>query len=192
VTNIRLLWKCPFRLQRYSFITTLFLGPFDDVITKFYCINTKRKLLRTNAHIWFNQTCQNRNIIPRYANITQRGTSNATKLTQRQAIKLRIKNEIKYLYIKKQNINNQLYKLHLKNVQFWHTNWTTIEKITNDRLNKLIVTLDGTFDLTSNLIKLVWRTRMPLLKNNNIFTSRTTCIRKVGFASSARNGWRLS
>jgi hypothetical protein len=38
VTNIRILWKCPFRLQRYSFITTLFLGPFDDVITKFYCI----------------------------------------------------------------------------------------------------------------------------------------------------------
>jgi hypothetical protein len=38
VTNIRLLWKCPFRLQRYSFIATLFLGPFDDVITKFYCI----------------------------------------------------------------------------------------------------------------------------------------------------------
>jgi hypothetical protein len=25
-------------IQRYSFITTLFLGPFDDVITKFYCI----------------------------------------------------------------------------------------------------------------------------------------------------------
>jgi hypothetical protein len=33
-----ILWKCPFRLQRYSFITTLFLGPFDDVITKFYCM----------------------------------------------------------------------------------------------------------------------------------------------------------
>jgi hypothetical protein len=26
-------------IQRYSFITTLFLGPFDDVITKFYCIS---------------------------------------------------------------------------------------------------------------------------------------------------------
>jgi hypothetical protein len=25
-------------IRRYSFITTLFLGPFDDVITKFYCI----------------------------------------------------------------------------------------------------------------------------------------------------------
>jgi hypothetical protein len=33
-----IMWKCPFRLQRYSFITTLFLGPFDDVITEFYCI----------------------------------------------------------------------------------------------------------------------------------------------------------
>jgi hypothetical protein len=37
-----LLWKCPFRLQRYSFITTPFLGPFDDVIAKFYCIYTHR------------------------------------------------------------------------------------------------------------------------------------------------------
>jgi hypothetical protein len=27
-------------IQRYSFITTLFLGPFDDVITKFYCITS--------------------------------------------------------------------------------------------------------------------------------------------------------
>jgi predicted ABC-type sugar transport system permease subunit len=25
-------------IQQYSFITTQFLGPFDDVITKFYCI----------------------------------------------------------------------------------------------------------------------------------------------------------
>jgi hypothetical protein len=33
-------------IQRYSFIATLFLGPFDDVITKFYCIT---ELLSTNA-----------------------------------------------------------------------------------------------------------------------------------------------
>jgi hypothetical protein len=32
-------------IQRYSFITTLFLGPFDDVITKFYCISTFSALL---------------------------------------------------------------------------------------------------------------------------------------------------
>jgi hypothetical protein len=35
-------------IQQYSFITTLFLGPFDDVITKFYCTS---KTLTTPNHI---------------------------------------------------------------------------------------------------------------------------------------------
>jgi hypothetical protein len=35
-------------IQRYSFITTLFVGPFDDVITKFYCIYTKILLFQSN------------------------------------------------------------------------------------------------------------------------------------------------
>jgi hypothetical protein len=66
VTNIRLLWKCAFRIQRHSFITTLFLCPFDDVITKFYCNVTEsfkvqcewsnpisRRLITENpAHMW--------------------------------------------------------------------------------------------------------------------------------------------
>jgi hypothetical protein len=34
-------------IQRYSFITTLFLGLFDDVITKFYCI--LYKIRNTNS-----------------------------------------------------------------------------------------------------------------------------------------------
>jgi hypothetical protein len=31
-------WYALISHKAYSFITTLFLGPFDDVITKFYCI----------------------------------------------------------------------------------------------------------------------------------------------------------
>jgi hypothetical protein len=31
-------WYALIPHKAYSFITTLFLGPFDDVITKFYCI----------------------------------------------------------------------------------------------------------------------------------------------------------
>jgi hypothetical protein len=30
-------WHALISHKAYSFITTLFLGPFDDVITKFYC-----------------------------------------------------------------------------------------------------------------------------------------------------------
>jgi hypothetical protein len=32
-------WYALIPHKAYSFITTLFLGPFDDVITKFYCIS---------------------------------------------------------------------------------------------------------------------------------------------------------
>jgi hypothetical protein len=45
--------------------------------------------------------CQNKNTIPKYAKVTIMGTSKAIKQTQRQATKLRINNEIKYLYATK-------------------------------------------------------------------------------------------
>jgi hypothetical protein len=38
-------------IQRYSFITTLFLGPFDDVITKFYCIYVQQITRKENVAI---------------------------------------------------------------------------------------------------------------------------------------------
>jgi hypothetical protein len=63
--------------------------------------------------------CQHKNVIPKYAKITIKGTSKTVKQTLRQATKLRINNEIKHLYAKKQNINKQLYTLHLKNAHFW-------------------------------------------------------------------------
>jgi hypothetical protein len=90
-------------------------------------INTKRKLLSTKAHVWFNRTCQSKSIIPKYAYLKLKGTSNAVNLTKIQLTKLRVNNELKYLYIKKQNINKQSYKLHLKNAQYWHTYWPTKE-----------------------------------------------------------------
>jgi hypothetical protein len=48
-------------------------------------INMKRKLLRTNAHIWFNRMCQHKNVVPKYAIITINSTSKAIKQTLRQA-----------------------------------------------------------------------------------------------------------
>jgi hypothetical protein len=68
----------------------------------------KWKLLRTNAHIWFNRMCQNKYIITKYAKLIIKVTSKAIKRTQRQATKLRINNEIKYLYARKHNINNYI------------------------------------------------------------------------------------
>jgi hypothetical protein len=65
-----------------------------------------------------------------------KGSGNATKLTQRQAQKLRIKNELKFLYIKKQHINKLLYEAHLINAQFWQNYWPIIENDINQGLNE--------------------------------------------------------
>jgi hypothetical protein len=50
-------------------------------------------------------------VVTKYAKITIKGTSKTVKQTLRQATKLRINNEIKHLYAKKQNINKQLRNL---------------------------------------------------------------------------------
>jgi hypothetical protein len=41
-------WYALIPHKAYSFITTLFLGPFDDVITKFYCI----QILGVSSETW--------------------------------------------------------------------------------------------------------------------------------------------
>jgi hypothetical protein len=62
--------------------------------------NIKRKLLRTNAWIWFNKQCQIKGLIPNYAHIKVKGNSIAAQKTQQQAIRSRISNEIKFQYAK--------------------------------------------------------------------------------------------
>jgi hypothetical protein len=47
---------------------------------------------------------QNKNLT-KYAKVNTKGTSRGIRQTQKQVTKLRINNEIKYLYAKKQNIN---------------------------------------------------------------------------------------
>ena len=98
--------------------------------------NTKRKLLRINAHIWFNRTCKSKNITPNYAKQKLKDSTHAAKLTQKQLTKVRINNELKFLYIKKHQINNKLYKIHLKNAQFWQSNWQLLENNINETLNE--------------------------------------------------------
>jgi hypothetical protein len=72
----------------------------------------------------------------KYADLKLKGSNSAVKLTQKQLTKLRINNELKFLYIKKQQINNQLYKTHLRNAHYWQTNWPLIENDINHSLNE--------------------------------------------------------
>jgi hypothetical protein len=46
-------WYALIPHKAYSFITTLFLGPFDDVITKFYCILLRVRISATVINCGF-------------------------------------------------------------------------------------------------------------------------------------------
>jgi hypothetical protein len=68
----------------------------------------KRKIYNCNANIYFNKQCLKQNVIPSYANIKVPRTSPAQKYTQRKVPIMRIKDEIRYLYSKKQRLYQQL------------------------------------------------------------------------------------
>jgi hypothetical protein len=58
----------------------------------------------------------------------------AAKKTQTQIS--RIKNEIKFVYKKKQQVNTQLYHTHILNTKTWQQIWSNIEQSINQKLHK--------------------------------------------------------
>jgi len=85
--------------------------------------NLKRKPYNCNAKIYFNRTCLTKQLIPEYARIRIPNTSRASKQIQHKISKIRIKDEIKYIYIKIQQLNQQSYHLHLILANTWNNTW---------------------------------------------------------------------
>ena len=81
--------------------------------------NIKEKLHRTNAAIWYNKLCRQIQLTPKYIAIKVNGHNRQSQNTLKTAIKYRINQELKYLYIKKQELNEQLYRLHLICAKSW-------------------------------------------------------------------------
>jgi hypothetical protein len=78
------------------------------------------------ANIYFNKQCLSKNIIPNYAKCSIPHTSPAAKVTQRKTHLLRITEEIKFLYKKKEFLNTQVYKAHLQAASTWGNAWFII------------------------------------------------------------------
>jgi hypothetical protein len=73
-------------------------------------------------------------MIPKYASTKFAGTSPATRYHQKSQITL-VKNEIKFLSKKKERLNQELYKAHLKAAQKWGSIWYTILESIHSSLN---------------------------------------------------------
>jgi archaellum component FlaC len=60
--------------------------------------------------------------------------SSALQMTAKKARLIRIKDEIKFLYKKKEKLNQELYKLHLQTAQEWETTWRIIQNSIQEAL----------------------------------------------------------
>ena len=76
--------------------------------------NLRLKLMNCNANIYFNKQCLVHKVTPTYAKIRVPYTSPASIVTQRKASTIRIKDEIRFLYQKKEHLNRDLYDAHLQ------------------------------------------------------------------------------
>jgi hypothetical protein len=100
--------------------------------------NTKLKLLKTNAAIWFNKICREKRLKPTYISIFSNGKQQQDKRTMNHAIRYRINQEIKFQYRRKQHLNDQLYKCHLLCAHHFDGMWQHINSLINKQLHELM------------------------------------------------------
>ena len=73
-----------------------------------------------------------------YAKVKIKDTNKAATKTKEQSQTLRIKNELKYLQIKKSGINNNLYYLQNDGVKIYGENWPIIENQIHGQIKHII------------------------------------------------------
>jgi len=85
--------------------------------------NTKIKLYKNNAAIWYNKTCRIKQLIPTCVNIRVNSNNPRYQRTKNAAIRYRTDQELKFQYTKKQQLSEQLYKIQLECATLWPTTW---------------------------------------------------------------------
>jgi U3 small nucleolar ribonucleoprotein component len=122
--------------------------------------NVRTKVMKFCANIYFNRQCLIKKIIPKYANIKIPYLSPATNITQKKIHTIRLKDEIKFLYKKKDKLNNDLYNIHLEAAQEWGNTWYIILDSIHESINQELERKYKTIDM--KLKKLVHtQTRNP-------------------------------
>jgi hypothetical protein len=144
--------------------------------------NTKRRLLKTIAAIWYNKACKNKQLSPNYISIKINGNNRQCTNTLKAATHYRINQEVKFLYIKKNNLNEQLYNKHLQCAALWPNCWPTLHATIEDALKS---EMDAHSDKPNKkLDKLVEKQKNPPHsghKQQQNFFPRTINLTKIKF-----------
>jgi len=115
--------------------------------------NLRTKVAKCCANIYFNKLYLYNKVVPKYAQLKIPKTSPASRSTAQKMLTMRIKEEIKFLHKKKEQLNRKLYRRHLQAAQEWGKAWYTVHesiqesiklemekkyKAMDDKINKLI------------------------------------------------------
>ena len=140
--------------------------------------NLREKEQSCCASIYFNRQCLKLGVIPKYAQINVPYTSPASKVTQRKVQLSRVKEEIKYLYMKKEKLNDSLYKTHLQAASEWGKCWHLIQDNTQNTINKKSVEIYKVLDKKlSQLIHI----QKEKIEDKHKFFPRVTNLTDINF-----------
>lgn len=89
-----------------------------------------------NTNICCDQQCLKKQLIPTYAEIKIPNTSLACKYTQHKVPNIRIRDEIKYIHTENQQLNLQIYHLHLSVANTWRNTWLYIHHTIEEKLQR--------------------------------------------------------
>ena len=131
--------------------------------------NLRIKVLNCCASIYFNRRCLKQNIVPKYARIKIPNTSPASKTTQKKTQITRMKDEIKYLYMKKDHLNDALLKAHLQAASEWGSSWELIRESIHNTVNSLF---EKKYKNLDEKISRLTNTQKEAVQNNTTFYPR--------------------
>jgi undecaprenyl pyrophosphate synthase len=102
-----------------------------------------------------NKMCRSKQLTPKYINIGVNGHNKQSTYTKAAATRIRFNQELKFLYCKKQHLNECLYCIHLHCLTAWDFTWQHIQ----DKIDSQIHTImDTTY---RNLNKKTRQLRLP-------------------------------
>jgi hypothetical protein len=93
-----------------------------------------KKLYKINAATWCNKTCTQKQLTPNHISFKINGTKRQCLNTVKAVTPFIINQELIFLYIKKQNLNEQLYKIHLEGASTLQNNWQLIQSSTDEQV----------------------------------------------------------
>ena len=120
--------------------------------------------IRKFANIYFNRQCLQKHMIPKYARVKVPNTSSATKFTQHKVYNLRIKYEIKYLQMKKRQLNRQIYHFHVSLANTWGNTWHYIQQTIEEKLKKTPKDIHTFYPRVVNNTSITFTTEFKLLE----------------------------